>query len=504
MITKRILFSLILILMGTVSHAFSGSGAGTEQSPYLITSPDELFEVRNNMSAYYRLENDIDMSVWLKENSPSFGWVPIGSTASSYDSCFRGNFDGNGKKILNLVINRENYQDIGLFGAVIDATIANIILVNPQILGGTSVGAIIGIDYGDTQIKNCRTIGGTVQGEGHVGGIIGYAQRSTIERCFSATDITGNDYVGGICGTFEYGESLSDCYVAGNVTAVDMAGGISGYINNNSSVLYFTRNYVRGNIYGNDNSCGIVGQVRNPDSNCNVCSNVCVADTIRGTYRISIWTTGDNYSNINTVLISSNGTTTEDNAQNGISLSTKLLQKQSTYEGLGWDFNSTWVDMSAYNEYPSHKNVSPTPTVEVFEAKSKGRIKGTTPYNNGTAYCIIDKILYTSEINDGKWEITLGSIPDGKEAVVFGIETGKMPSSIVKTFAKEVIEEPTIITGDANGDGTVDAVDVVSIVNYILGKPSSSFNEKNADINGDGQILVDDAVGTVNIIMSNQ
>lgn len=504
MITKRILFSLILILMGAVSHAFSGSGAGTEKSPYLITSPDELFEVRNNMSAYYRLENDIDMSVWLEENSPSFGWVPIGSTSSSYDSCFRGNFDGNGKKILNLVINRENDQNIGLFGAVKDATIANTTIVNPQILGWTSVGSIIGIDYGDTQIKNCRTIGGTVQGEGYVGGIIGYAKETTIERCFSATDITGNEYVGGICGIFAYGESLSDCYVAGNVTAVDFAGGISGYIDNNSSVLYFTRNYVRGNIYGNDNSCGIVGQVRIPGSNCNVCSNVCVADTIRGTYRISIWTTGENYSNINTVLISSNGTSVDDNKQNGISLSTKLLQKKSTYEGLGWDFNSTWVDMSAYNEYPAHKNVSPTPIVEAFEAKSKGRIKGTTPYNNGTAYCIIDKILYTSEINDGKWEIALGNIPDGKEAVVFSNETGKMPSSIIKAFAKEVIEEPTIITGDANGDGAVDAADVVSIINYILGKPSSSFNDKNADANGDGQILVDDAVGTVNIIMNEQ
>lgn len=63
---------------------------------------------------------------------------------------------------------------------------------------------------------------------------------------------------------------------------------------------------------------------------------------------------------------------------------------------------------------------------------------------------------------------------------------------------------PDFLYGDANGDGAVDAADVVSIINYILGKPSSSFNNKNADTNGDGQILVDDAVGTVNLIMSNQ
>ena len=501
MITKRNSICLILILMGTVSHAFSGSGAGTEKSPYLITSPDELFEVRNNMNAYYRLENDIDLSMWLKENSPSYGWVPIGT----HGSPFCGNFDGNGKKILNLMINRDNYQNIGLFGVVSSATIANIILVNPQILGGSAVGSIIGIDNRSSQIKNCRTIGGTVQGGGHVGGIIGYSDLTTIEKCFSATDIIGNEYVGGICG-FLYGaerSSLSDCYVLGNVTAIENVGGILGVIWDGQN-KHITRNYVRGNIYGNSYSCGIVGNFQYNNINCNVSSNVCIADTIRGTYRIASYTTGDNYSNINTVLISSNGTTTEDNEQNGISLSTRILQKSSTYEGLGWDFNSTWVDMSMYNEYPAHKNVSPTPIVESFEAKSKGGIKGTTPYNNGTVYCIIDKILYTSEINDGKWEIALGNIPDGKEAVVFSNETDKMPSSIVKAFAKEVIEEPTIITGDANGDGAVDAADVVSIVNYILGKPSSSFNEKNADANNDGQILVDDAVGTVNRIMSNQ
>ena len=104
----------------------------------------------------------------------------------------------------------------------------------------------------------------------------------------------------------------------------------------------------------------------------------------------------------------------------------------------------------------------------------------------------------------GNWKNTLGRLSSGTKAIILSNETGKIPSSIVNAFAKEVIEEPTIITGDANGDGAVDAADVVSIVNYILGKPSSAFNEKNADANSDGQILVDDAVETLNRIMNNQ
>ena len=63
---------------------------------------------------------------------------------------------------------------------------------------------------------------------------------------------------------------------------------------------------------------------------------------------------------------------------------------------------------------------------------------------------------------------------------------------------------PSVLTGDSNSDSVVDAADVVCTTNYILGKPSSSFNEKNADVNIDGQILIDDAVGTVNIIMNEQ
>jgi surface protein len=55
--------------------------------------------------------------------------------------------------------------------------------------------------------------------------------------------------------------------------------------------------------------------------------------------------------------------------------------------------------------------------------------------------------------------------------------------------------------GDVTGDGTVDATDIVELVNYIIGNPSDGFNEKAADVNGDGVVSVADIVKILNIIM---
>ena len=55
--------------------------------------------------------------------------------------------------------------------------------------------------------------------------------------------------------------------------------------------------------------------------------------------------------------------------------------------------------------------------------------------------------------------------------------------------------------GDANGDGEVTIADVVTIVDYTLGKASPTFVESAADLNYDGQINVSDVVALVNILL---
>ena len=58
--------------------------------------------------------------------------------------------------------------------------------------------------------------------------------------------------------------------------------------------------------------------------------------------------------------------------------------------------------------------------------------------------------------------------------------------------------------GDANGDGTVNAADIVEVVNYIMNNPSEIFNDKAADANGDGVVNAADIVAMVNLIMNKE
>ena len=55
--------------------------------------------------------------------------------------------------------------------------------------------------------------------------------------------------------------------------------------------------------------------------------------------------------------------------------------------------------------------------------------------------------------------------------------------------------------GDVNGNGGVDIGDAVSIVNYLVGKESTTFVEKAADTNKNGQIDIGDAVTIVNFLV---
>lgn len=79
-------------------------GSGTEDDPYIITTASELSQIRNNLSAYYVLGNDIDLSTSTKEGgelsikseycSSYYGWESING--------FSGTLDGKGHSIKGL------------------------------------------------------------------------------------------------------------------------------------------------------------------------------------------------------------------------------------------------------------------------------------------------------------------------------------------------------------------------------------------------------------------
>ena len=201
--------------------------------------------------AYY-LTQDIDASA---TSDPTYnggeGWIPIGT----FDSPFRGTFDGCGYTISNLYINRDNY-DQGLFGRIGHDSpivhedwyciIANLTLadINYTVTYGRC-GGIFG--YGATYtihtdpvydgrilIQNCH-VSGTItirsgddaSSVGGIGGAIGRYSTSTKPDIYDCTftgtiDMNGATYgqaVGGILGSTVYpygaGVVISNCYSTG-------------------------------------------------------------------------------------------------------------------------------------------------------------------------------------------------------------------------------------------------------------------------------------------------
>ena len=201
---------------------------------YSISTPEELKKLADMTNAglvsagdEFVLANDIDLSQY--EN-----FTPIGE----YDSVnltynyFRGSFDGNGYKILNLTFKTSSYN-IALFPYVVRNTIKNLGIEGANISStGAQVSGIVGtIDRGT--IENCYVKESTIvcNGDGapesdkDASGICGNAHNSTIDSCYSSADILAGK-VSGIaifCNTS--GVNIKNCYTDSNLVGlIDSAG----------------------------------------------------------------------------------------------------------------------------------------------------------------------------------------------------------------------------------------------------------------------------------------
>lgn len=67
-----------------------------------------------------------------------------------------------------------------------------------------------------------------------------------------------------------------------------------------------------------------------------------------------------------------------------------------------------------------------------------------------------------------------------------------------------VMDDISVIPGDANDDKKVDAEDIVTITEYMMGKEPENYIIKNADVNGDGIINIADIIQITNQILSKE
>lgn len=60
-----------------------------------------------------------------------------------------------------------------------------------------------------------------------------------------------------------------------------------------------------------------------------------------------------------------------------------------------------------------------------------------------------------------------------------------------------------LLRGDVNGDEVTDISDLITLVQYIIGRPVNDFNERCADISGDGTISISDMMVLIDYLLAN-
>ena len=265
----RKLKTFACILDEGVEPSTNLDGNGTESSPFLIQSLEDLLLMQGTVnsvdgtivpknsseeveakSAHYKLTTDISLSAVCGAGGEN--WIPIGNYSANEDLYFSGVFDGDGHSITDLYINSESpYQ--GLFGYS-RGVIENLNVVG-NVKGNGRCAIICGHGY-PARIANCSSSGTVESDDAYVGGIVGYTYRQgEIINCINNADILAKEgYAGGIAG-YSNGDVVS-CINKGTVIGKDnRIGGCVGHHFN--GMLYNCSNF--GKVDGTSCVGGLVG-----------------------------------------------------------------------------------------------------------------------------------------------------------------------------------------------------------------------------------------------------
>lgn len=425
----------LIFSASSVTASAYATGVGTENSPYQITTAQELQDINNDVTAHYILMADIDLT--------GMDFTPIGNADSG---AFSGSFDGNGYTVSNLDVFTGKYA--GFFGCN-EGTVKNVTLSNIYVYGTRYVGGVVGENTSVGVIENCRVLSGNVESDGglndvNIGGICGYnsgkiAGVNSNGANISANTSDVNAYAGGLVGYSSADLVLENCYNTGNIFSdsagsYSFSGGLVGYA---ASTVTISNSYNTGNVssrtpISDAYSGGFLGYT---DSTINICNsyNTGNISSSGGDYNRDLSYSGGLAGGARgggTISNSYNtGTIDSDDGSGGLvgyvwvrnpltivnsytetfvkilgapeysgeKLFPDDMKKQSSY--YGWDFDEVWtIDNNINNGYPVLKTTA-SPLNLNFSHKiiNSGSTLQLIAYKNGVA---------TSDV---KWSVSDGS-----------------------------------------------------------------------------------------------
>ena len=238
-------------------------GTGEENTPFLISTAEELFTLRScycDWDKNFKLVDDID----LQGTSDSKNIIGFNQQYP-----FSGTFEGGGYRVSNYSYTSDAGKHIGLFGYLDgpNAVIRSLRLVDPNIAVGVGdyAGCLAGYAFSGC-IMGCQVENASVSGDKYIGGLCGGNGTAKISYCSVSGFVNGGQYTGGLMG-FNSSGIVSNCSVLADVTGSTYnTGGLSGYNGTNTQVLGC---YVEGNITGSAYyTGGLVAKNEGIISNC--------------------------------------------------------------------------------------------------------------------------------------------------------------------------------------------------------------------------------------------
>ena len=426
-------------------------GKGTEADPYQISTAADLTQVYRK--GYYKLMNDIDLTSYINQFSPSEGWQSIGRDGSETI-----HFDGNGHKITGLWCNSTR-DNTGLFSCFANGYIKNLTVETAkgkQVKGGANTGILIGKIINGT-IENCRVSGNVADGT-PVGGMVGLFDGGKIS--LSQTNVTINttgetSYIGGLVGEITSGE-IDQCVTLGNLTASGNESYVGGLVGKNSATVtncysnavitspynaagliaynygIVDKCYATGNIFSSNYGAGIIGY--NDGENAIVRNCVAMNNKIDVTYESQSAQSGgygqriiggikngapapelSNYA-LKTMQVSVNNVPQKvyDDIMNGVAKTSTELVRQTTYQELGWDFTNTWTISGETEGYPSLKNneasvVMPEEDEPVISNDDIIRVANVDAYKGKNVAVGVTLINKSTDLRAYQFDLTLPS-----------------------------------------------------------------------------------------------
>ena len=385
-----------------------------------------------------------------------------------------------------------------------------------SVTGGSYVGGVAGYNWSST-FTNCYNTG-SVNGERDVGGVVGY-NKGNVTVCYNTGSVTSKEdgySYGGVAG-YNWG-TITDCYNEGSITGKDCGGGVvgcnrdtvincyntgivtgvntvSGVVGENMGTV--TDCYNEGSVNGNDNTGGVVGFGDGDGGTVTGCYNT---GSVTGNNKVGGVVGGmDDDSSGRTVIGCYNtGFVT------GISYVGGVIGENNGTNSVVTDcYNTGGITGGTYVGgvvgHNSHTG-SVTNCYNTGSVTGDERVGGVVGLSDGDAavtncYYYVDCCANSDSYGTA---LTNEQMLRAESFEGFDFETvwtmdgnpGYPYPKLINNFHTAVYA-PIANSGDANGDGTVNAVDALVAMRYVLGVSTESLTPEQiaaADFNGDGAV----------------